>query len=266
MAAGLLYFLVRGITEAGPAVPADNAREVLRLEAWLGIDVEGVLQGYILEQEWLVTASNWVYIWGHWPVIILTLAWLHRYHGSAYLTLRNAMFVSGAIGLVIFVAYPVAPPRLLEDGYVDTVTELSRSYRVLQPPALVNKYAAMPSLHVGWNLLVGYFLVRTSRHRVVKILGVVTPILMIAAVVLTANHYILDAVAGAAVALIGLAVATRWRDRADGYGIGHEPGAPDGHRDRRGGRRRLARLLGGGDGVRAFRRGRRLPVGGRPLG
>ena len=89
-------------------------------------------------------------------LVAVTLLVLYLHRRPIYLRLRNAMFISGAAGLVVFATYPVAPPRLLDGGpFVDTVTTWSNSYRVLQPPSLVNKYAAVPSLHVGWNLLVG---------------------------------------------------------------------------------------------------------------
>src|SRR5690606_6334860 len=139
----------------------------------------------VLDSGALTTAANWVYIWGHWPVIAITLLWLHRRQPREFVRLRNAMFVSGAIGLVIFALYPVAPPRHLPDRFVDTVTELSRSYRVLQPPSLINEYAAVPSLHMGWNLLIGIFLFRYSRLWLVRAVGVVSPLLMGLAIVAT---------------------------------------------------------------------------------
>lgn len=206
-AAALAYFGVRGLTEGSEATAVANARRVLDVEAFFGLDVEASLQRFILGHREIVTAANWVYIWGHWPVIVATLVWLYRKHRDSYTLLRNAMFISGAIGLAIFMAFPVAPPRLMPSGFVDTVTELSNSYRVLQPPSLVNKYAAVPSLHVGWNLLVGVVVFRTVHARWAKALAATGPLLMAAAVVLTANHYVVDAVAGSAVALTGLAAA-----------------------------------------------------------
>jgi hypothetical protein len=89
------------------------------------------------------------------------------------------------------------------------VTERSQSYRVLQPPALVNQYAAIPSLHVGWNMLVGITIVRCSRHLVVRAVGVLLPMAMAIAVVLSANHYIVAGLLGAMVALVGLVVVQR---------------------------------------------------------
>lgn len=205
----LLYFVVRGLTEGSVAEAIEHGQDVLALEQRLGVAFDPGTQKLLAEHRILTTAANWVYVWGHWPVIIITLIWLHERHRYHYLLLRNAMFVSGAIGLVIFSTYPVAPPRLIDAGFVDTVSQWSTSYRILQPPSLVNKYAAIPSLHVGWNLLVGIVVWRVGRAWKFRIPALASPVLMIAAVMLTANHYLLDAVAGALVALIGFAVATR---------------------------------------------------------
>lgn len=203
----LVYFGVRGLTERDAERAVENGFSVLELERTLGVDVEQAAQDLVLDNQALTTVSNWVYIWGHWPLIIATLVFLYRRQRRSYLVVRNAMFISGAIGLVVFAIYPVAPPRLLPDDFVDTVTEWSRSYRVLQPPALVNKYAAMPSFHVGWNVLIGVALFRAVRSRLVRFVAVGCPALMAVAVVTTANHYVLDAVVGVAVALFGLVVS-----------------------------------------------------------
>jgi hypothetical protein len=207
VAAALLYFGVRGRTEGSEVLAVANGLDLLALERAIGLDIEAGLQALILPHQWVVTVFNWIYIWGHWPVIAATLIWLYRTRRADYLLLRNALFISGAIGLVIFTLHPVAPPRLLPSGFVDTVTELSTSYRVLQPPSLVNKYAALPSLHVGWNLLIGLAVYRAGANRWARVFGVVSPMAMAAAVVLTGNHYVVDAALGAVVALTGLAGA-----------------------------------------------------------
>lgn len=203
----LFYFAVRGMTEGSVETADANARWVLDLEGRLGLRTEEDLQGWILGSDVRTTLMNWVYIWLHWPLIIISLFWLHHSHRLRYLEVRNAMFISGAIGLVIFALFPVTPPRLLDPHYVDTVTELSHSYRVLQPPNLVNKYAAVPSLHVGWNLLIGIALVKTSSNRIVQAIGVVSPIAMAVAVVATANHYMVDGMLGAILALLGVVIS-----------------------------------------------------------
>ena len=215
--AALSYFAVRGITEGSEEVAVRNAETLMRIESRLGLAVESAAQALILDLRVLVTAANWVYIWGHWPVIIAVLVWLYARHRAHYRVLLRAMLISGGVGLIIFAAYPVAPPRLMPDsGFVDTVSELSRSYRVLQPPALVNKFAALPSLHVGWNLVVGIVVFRVVRNRVMRGVALLLPALMTAAVVLTGNHYVIDALVGAVVA--GAALVASFRMSGPGGG------------------------------------------------
>ena len=202
-----LYFRIRGLTESSPEVAVAHARDIVALEQQLGIHVEADLQSFVAPSQALETFANWVYVWGHWPVIIVTMVWLVWRHQWVFRRLRDAMLVSGALGMAIFVSYPVAPPRLAHLGLVDTVTAESQAYRVLQPPAFVNQYAAMPSLHSGWDLLVGISIVTAASTLVLKIVGFALPALMAVAVVATANHYILDVVAGVALVLVGHAVA-----------------------------------------------------------
>lgn len=205
----LSYFLVRGLTESGVDRAATNGERLVRLEKWLGIYHEAAIQELAASHSWLVNLANWVYIWGHWPVIIAVGTWLLLASPPEYRKLRNSFLISGSIGLVVFATFPVSPPRLLEIGLIDTVTDRSVAYRVLQPPAFVNQYAAMPSLHFGWDLLVGIVLVRHARSRWARAVGVALPVAMAWAVVATANHFLLDGLVGGALALLGLAIASR---------------------------------------------------------
>jgi hypothetical protein len=172
----------------------------------------------------LITLLNWVYVWGHWPVITVVLLWLVFRHPHGYRITRNAMLASGAVGLVVFALYPVAPPRLADLGLRDTVTDYSTSYRVLQPAAFVNQYAALPSLHVGWDLLIGIALFTFSGHRLIRVVGLTLPVLMAIAVLGTANHYVIDVVAGVVlvtVCLIGVVrVELRTARRARDHSVG----------------------------------------------
>lgn len=205
----LSYFLVRGLTESGVDRAATNGERLVRLEKWLGIYHEAAIQELAASHSWLVNLANWVYIWGHWPVIIAVGTWLLLASPPEYRKLRNSFLISGSIGLVVFATFPVSPPRLLEIGLIDTVTDRSVAYRVLQPPAFVNQYAAMPSLHFGWDLLVGIVLVRHAPSRWTRAVGVALPVAMAWAVVATANHFLLDGLVGGALALLGLAIASR---------------------------------------------------------
>ena len=213
------YFGVRGLTAGDADAAVEHAQDVVAVEQALGLDVEAGVQELLVDVEPLTTAANWVYIWGHWPVIAVVLLWLAVRNRTVFLRLRNAMVASGLMGLCVYTTYPVAPPRLAEMGFVDTITEQSSSYRVLQPPAFVNQYAAMPSLHVGWDLLVGLALVAAAGSVVLRTLGRLMPVLMGAATVLTANHYVLDVLVGAAFGLAGWWVALRLERR-------REAGAP----------------------------------------
>jgi hypothetical protein len=217
------YFTARGVTEADPSVAVRNAHDVLAVERALGLAQEATLQGYVLAHPRLMDLVNWVYIWGHWPVIMVVLLWTWRRHPRAYAVLRNALVLSGLIGVVVFISYPVAPPRLADLGLLDTVSARSQAYRVLQPPAFVNQYAAIPSLHVGWNLLIGITIVRCSPHLLVRALGVLLPVAMAIAVILSANHYVVDGLLGALVALTGLLVAERLQ-RRERHEATSEPG------------------------------------------
>ncbi len=203
----LAYFGVRNLTVGSAEAAFANAGRLADLERRLGIDWEGALQGATVGTDALVTLANWVYIFGHWPVILTVAALLYLYRRPHYLLLRNAMFASGLIGFLFFALFPVAPPRLLELGLVDTVTERSDAYRALQPPGLTNQYAAFPSLHAGWNLLVGVVVVLAVASLGVRLLAVTLPVLMSLAVVLTANHFVIDVVGGFAVVGVGLGVA-----------------------------------------------------------
>ena len=197
-----VYFGVRGLTVGSTEDAVDHAHDITALEQRLHIDVEDELQAPASRSETIVTVANWVYIWGHWPIIVITMIWLLRWHSDVFRRLRDAMMLSGAIGMVVYATYPVAPPRLADLGLIDTVTENSRAYRVLQPPAFVNQYAAMPSLHAGWDLLVGISIVTAASTVTLRIIGYAMPTLMAVAVVLTANHYILDVIAGVVLVLV----------------------------------------------------------------
>jgi len=213
--ASLFYFAVRMVTKGAKATAFENAESLLRFEARLGIDIEEWAQEQVLDSDAVVTFFNWIYVWFHWPVIIGALLWLYRNNKRSFVLFRNGLIISGAIGLVFFVTYPVAPPRFL-DGFSDTVGELSTAYQFLQPPSIVNKFAAMPSLHVGWSLLGGIILFNARPPGPLRIFPVLSPVLMTLSVVLTANHYIVDAVAGAIVAMVGLwgaKLITDWTER-----------------------------------------------------
>ncbi|HWV23241.1 MAG TPA: phosphatase PAP2 family protein [Thermomicrobiales bacterium] len=205
-----LYFFVRGLMDSSASLAESHAYRLVDIERWLGIFREPQVQDWVLRHDWLVWTVNAVYMYGHWPVLIATMIWLVWKRPAQFPIYRSALLISGAIGLVVFVTFPMAPPRFLPDlGFVDTVTLHTNAYRVLQPPAFTNQYASMPSLHVGWNLLMGIAIFRTTGNRIWRTFAVLMPLAMYLATILTANHFFLDGIIGSIVAITGLAIAMR---------------------------------------------------------
>ena len=213
----LAYFLVRGgvVNRTGDALA--NARWIIDLQRSLGVFVEPAVNAWTLRASWRVDLFDFVYFWLDFPLIIaigLVLFWRSRH---AYTLLRDALLISGAFALVFYWAFPVAPPRFLPEwGFVDTLQEFAHlSYQAQSVRAFVNPFAAVPSLHVGWSLLVTIALFRATGRTSVRVAGIAVLILQSIAVIATANHYLFDTTLGVAVSLCGLAGAM-WLQRA-GY-------------------------------------------------
>jgi hypothetical protein len=202
----LTYFGVRAVTEGRVDDALDNAASLLHVEQLLGIAWEGTIQSVVAGSRTLQAIVNAIYIYGHWPVLIIAGVLLFRYRRDHYYTLRNACLLTGLLGLFVFALFPVAPPRLTELPLLDTVTHGSPAYRQILPPDLVNQYAAMPSFHAGWNLAVGIVVYRATRHWALRGFAVAMPVAMAFSVVATANHFVIDVVVGVALVLLALAV------------------------------------------------------------
>ncbi|HEU5311540.1 MAG TPA: phosphatase PAP2 family protein, partial [Candidatus Eisenbacteria bacterium] len=125
------YFAVRNLTAGSPGIAFENARRVVRFEDGSGLDWEHGAQALTVRSDTLVDLANWIYIWGHWPVILTTALVLFLFRRERYFLLRNTLFLSGAIGFLFFALFPVAPPRLMDLGLLDTVTTESHAYRAL---------------------------------------------------------------------------------------------------------------------------------------
>jgi hypothetical protein len=225
---------VRALTEGDAGAAVDHAADLLRIERGLSLDAEEWVQDSILDNQTLVDVANAVYMYGHWPVLIVGGILLFNTSRGVYFKLRNACLVSGAIGLVIFAIFPVAPPRLSGLGFLDTITVHDPGYRTVLPASLVNEYAAMPSFHAGWNVLLGIFLWRASHFVLLRAFAVAMPGAMIFAVVATGNHFVLDVIAGVAIALVALLIVEHFeRRRASSTVKGDVPHAVRGRPPRR---------------------------------
>ncbi len=205
----LIYFAIRGsvVDRAGEAMVRGFA--VIALEQRLEIYWELRMQSWIIDSYFLIRAMNWIYFWAHMPLIVVLAVWLYTRHRQTYFLTRNAFLASGAIGVIIYALFPVAPPRLIPfGGFVDTMAVFDKvGYQAEGLKAFVNPFAAMPSLHFGWSLLMGLVVARVSHNWAGWAFGIAWPVLMFFAVVTTGNHFIVDAIAGAIVAMAGLVIA-----------------------------------------------------------
>ena len=207
----LLYFVVRANVIDRPDVAVENALRIVDAERALGIYAERAWQEAILDQRAVVRFFNLVYFWLDFPLIAVLGLLLYFRRRPQYTFTRDAILSSGALALVCYALFPVAPPRLLpESGIVDTLQALDNlSYQAQSTEFFVNPYAAMPSLHVGWAFLVSIGVVMAfPGNRLVLVLAVLHPIAQWASTVFTGNHYFLDGVGGLVVIAFGLTVAT----------------------------------------------------------
>ena len=213
----LAYFLVRGAVVDRTADALDHARWIIDLQITLGIFVEPDFQRWVLGSELAGRGLNFVYFWLDFPLIAvvgLVLFWKRR---SSYTLIRDAMLISGGMALVMYWAFPVAPPRFLTEwGFVDTLEaydNLSYQAQSLQP--FVNPFAAVPSLHVGWSLLLAAGAFVATRNLLLRLTAIILLVLQSISVVGTGNHYVFDGAIGLVVCSVALGAAV-WLQRA-GY-------------------------------------------------
>ncbi|CAL9527100.1 phosphatase PAP2 family protein [Streptomyces sp. enrichment culture] len=219
------YSLGRLVVRGDVSDAVDHGLAILRIEKALYLNAESPLNRWFTHEPWLGIPADFWYASLHYLVTPAVLVWLFRSRAVHYRAARTWLMVSTFIGLIGFTLLPTCPPRLLDasHGFVDTMAHYSSwgwwGGEASAPRGLggmTNQYAAMPSLHVGWALWCGVILWRHGRTRTAKTFAVVYPLVTTIVVMGTANHYFLDAVAGAAVMGAGLllaAPAMRYADR-----------------------------------------------------
>ena len=205
----LLYFLVRGNVVDRTSDAFGRSIQVIQLERNLGIFWEAEIQALILGKKFLIQLFNGIYFWLDFPLIIAVGLWLYFLNRRNYTLIRTAMLASGAISLIIYGLFPVAPPRFLPQwGFVDTMALYSNvSYQAQSLQPFVNPFAAVPSLHFGWAVLLALGLIWATKRVVLRAVAALLPLAQLAAIVFTANHYFFDAIVGLAVGLVGLVIA-----------------------------------------------------------
>jgi hypothetical protein len=208
------YKLGRAAAAGRVGLADRNADRVWGFERWLHLPTEKSVQDLMLHSDNLVRAANVFYAYVHFPAAAVFLVWMYIRRPADYLLGRRMLAAVTAAALIVHVNFPLAPPRLGDLKMIDTAAWLGPAvYGTPATDKISNQYAAMPSLHVGWALVVALVLIRGSRSRL-RYAWLGYPVITTLVVVSTANHYWLDAVAAVALVVVAFAVCLRMPARA----------------------------------------------------
>jgi hypothetical protein len=240
-----VYSIVRnqfGSAGGDPGPAFGHAKDVIAFEDALHLYVEPTVQQWYLD----LPANGFIRLWNvyygiaHFLVTFIALVWMFRRHPLRHRVMRNTLALTTALAMIGFAAYSLMPPRLLDDpgqyggcqvyapeaaraappgaltapgcdefGFVDTIAEYGGwiSFGNEGMKEVSNQYAAMPSMHIGWATWSAIVLFPLVRRRWAKVLVVAYPFITLMCIVVTANHYWIDGVAGLACFGLGYALA-----------------------------------------------------------
>jgi hypothetical protein len=205
-----VYELVRGQGHATVAAARAHTDWVVGLERHLHVFGERAVQQAADAVPGVPTLLGIAYIALHFLGTTAFLVWLYHRHRERFPIVRNTMIAATGIALTLYVVFPVAPPRLAALGFVDTVSHSAKvnlSSDLLG--SLYNPFAAVPSLHFGYALLVGVTIAALSRRQLVRAVALSYPLVMLLVIVATGNHFFFDAAAGALAIGAGYLIARR---------------------------------------------------------
>ncbi|MEU3836288.1 bifunctional glycosyltransferase 87/phosphatase PAP2 family protein [Streptomyces microflavus] len=227
------YAQVRLAATVGRPLAEEHGRQIHAIEQWLHIDIELWVNHTVVEITWLREFFDYYYSTFHFIVPLTILGVLYARRPADYRWARTSIGFATLLALVGFWLYPLAPPRLMPGlGFIDTVHGVQDfakpDYGTLT--TVTNQYAAMPSLHFGWSLWCGVVIVMLAPRMWMKALGLLHPLFTIAAIVATANHWVLDAAGGALVVSLGFGLTyllSGPRKLVTGEKQPAEPGRPE---------------------------------------
>jgi hypothetical protein len=202
-----VYEATRGLLAGDTPVALRHAQDIISLEQSLHIFVEEHVQHAAEAVPGLIGTLGFAYLTLHLSLTAGLLLWLHRRRPAAYPLVRTTLLLATALAVVGYVVFPTAPPRLSDIGIVDTVSGGHVDLDKGLVSSLYNPFAAVPSLHVGYALIVGASLARYASHAVLRVAGLAYPLFVLLVIVATGNHYFVDAAAGAFVAGVAFVVA-----------------------------------------------------------
>ena len=203
------YQLVRGLADGKVNEAMANGARVIDLERSLGTFFEPGFQQSLLEHQWLIDTANFMYLNTQFMVTTAFLIWLYLFRNRNFYFVRNMFLVAMGLALVGYAAFPTAPPRFFpEAGFTDTIAAVANVDQDTGAVSLlVNPYAAVPSMHIAFALMIAVPGMALARSGAARLFWSVYPLLVFFVIVVTANHYWFDAAAGAAVACLAALVA-----------------------------------------------------------
>lgn len=210
------YQLVRGLVDGSGYKPFGDATKIINFERLLHVFIEPTVQQWVSNRHWLMDVADWIYLNAHYILTLGVLVFIYLRRNDSFYFVRNMFMVAMAIALVGYTIYPTAPPRLMPEwGFTDSIQQFT-GVTVEEGPgsALLNFYAAVPSMHVCFAIMVGWPMVRLVRHRLARVAWSLYPLLIAFVVVATGNHFLMDAFLGGMTALLAAIISSRWLARA----------------------------------------------------
>jgi membrane-associated phospholipid phosphatase len=215
-----LYELVRGLVSGfnGEVYkPFGDATNIINLERALHVFVEPSIQAWTSSMHWLMDFADWSYLNAHYFVTIGALVFIYLRRNDSFYFVRNMFMIAMAIALVGYALYPTAPPRLMPEwGFTDSIAQFLGVAHVEDGPgkAFLNFYAAVPSIHVCFAVMIGWPMAKLVRRWPAKVAWILYPFWITFVVVATGNHYLTDVFLGAATAGASALFAGRLLARA----------------------------------------------------
>ena len=210
---GLIWFgysTVRRVTADSTKIAYDNAVNLVKFQDWLGFPSEADFQEYVINSELLIKIANCFYFVMHFPSMIVFLLWVMFKKVEWMPQVRASLCIATFSGLIIHLAFPLMPPRLLGSyGFIDTAKVFGPDPYALGIAKAANELAAMPSLHVGWALLIAIAAIQILKSPA-RWLILLHPILTTVVVVITANHFWLDIIVGAILGYGGWLIGVKY--------------------------------------------------------
>ncbi|HEV3310888.1 MAG TPA: phosphatase PAP2 family protein [Chloroflexota bacterium] len=231
-----LYEFSRAHVQIGrlTAVAYSNAYMLVNWEIDHGIFFEQRLQAFFLPDHVLMNAIDAFYAFAHLFVTLGFLIWLYVRRNEVFGFVRNLLYLTTGVALIVYMVFPTSPPRMFSNlGFVDPAVLLGSAASNTQVTSYTyNPFAAMPSLHLVYALIVGCTLVAVGRRPWLRALGAIYPVIMLAVILISANHWILDAVGavvvvtGSALILAGVRRLAVIASNKTGYGSGGRSPSP----------------------------------------